>query len=263
MKPAVKIGSGIFLSLATIGLIFTYDFYIKERIDSEEVVVVKPGEEIKKSERITKDKLIIERRAKDTLLKDVVFADDLKDIIGRDAKQDLIGNSMVSTKMIDYDLMVPDAAEGEAIRPITGDMIYAQPGSLRRKDIIDIYLVNPDGTASFMQSGPSVVTSETPATEEGTETSTEPSTETANHSTSTEGKQMLDTEPFLKNVRVAYVKDSGNKEVVAAEGGVKDDSRLNATSQISDIELILNEEDFTRLMTEVLSKGARLYITYQ
>lgn len=263
MKPAVKIGSGIFLSLATIGLIFTYDFYIKERIDSEEVVVVKPGEEIKKSERITKDKLITERRAKDTLLKDVVYANEMKDIIGRDAKQDLIGNSMVSTKMIDYDLMVPDAAEGEAIRPITGDMIYAQPGSLRRKDIIDIYLVNPDGTASFMQSGPSVVTSDTPATEEGTETSTEPSTETANNSTSTEEKQILDTEPFLKNVRVAYVKDSGNKEVVTAEEGIKDDTRLNATSQISDIELILNEEDFTKLMTEVLSKGARLYITYQ
>jgi hypothetical protein len=114
-----------------------------------------------------------------------------------------------------------------------------------------------------MQSGPSVVTSETPATEEGAETSTEPSTETANNSTSTEEKQILNTEPFLKNVRVAYVKDSGNKEVVAAEEGANDDSRLNATSQISDIELILNEEDFTKLMTEVLSKGAKIYITYQ
>lgn len=264
MKPAVKIGSGIFLSLATIGLIFTYDFYIKERIDSEEVVVVKPGVEIKKSERITKDKLIIERRAKDTLLKDVVYAEEMKDIIGRDAKQDLIGNSMVSTQMIDYDLMVPDAAEGEAIRPITGDMIFAQPGSLRRKDIIDIYLVNPDGTASFMQSGPSVVASESQTTPDTTEISGETSTETAEDSSaSTEEKQILNTEPFLKNVRVAYVKDSGNKEVVAAESESKDDSRLNATSQISDIELILNEEDFKKLMTEVLSKGARLYITYQ
>lgn len=263
MKPAVKIGSGIFLSLATIGLIFTYDFYIKERIDSEEVVVVEPGQEIKKSERITEDKLIIERRAKDSLIKDVIYANEMKDIVGRDAKQDLIGNSMVSDQMIDYDLMVPDAAEGEAIRPITGDMIYAQPGSLRRKDIIDIYLVNPDGTASFMQNGPSVVSSESKTTEETTETSTETSTETAKDTSTSEQKQILDTEPFLKNVRVAYVKDSGNKEVVAAEEGAKDDSRLNATSQISDIELILNEEDFTKLMTEVLSKGAKLYITYQ
>ncbi|MGS2778431.1 hypothetical protein ACVBAX_13775 [Robertmurraya sp. GLU-23] len=254
MKPAVQIGSGIFLSLATIGLIFTYDFYIKERIDSEQVVVVKPGEEIKKSERITENKLIIERRAKDTLIKDVVYADQLKEIVGRDAKQDLLGNSMVSEKMIDYDLMVPDAAEGEAIRPITGDMIYAQPGSLRRKDIIDIYLVNPDGTASFMQSGPSQVSSEE------TDTTTETTDEAT---TSNEEKQIMNTKPFLKNVRVAYVKDSGNKEVVAAEEGTKTDNRLNATSQISDIELILNEEDFTKLMTEVLTKGSKLYITYQ
>ncbi|MFT9495741.1 MULTISPECIES: hypothetical protein [Bacillota] len=250
MKPGMKIGLGIFTSLATAGFILTYDFYIKERIDSTEVVVVKANEEILKSEKITKDKLIIERRGKEALIDDVVLAQDIDKIIGQDSKQDIVGNSMVSKKMVDYDNLVPDAKESEAIRPITKDMIFAQPGSLRRKDVIDIYLVNPDGSTNMNQNGPTVTNSE----------------ENSNETTESEHETnpgTMETKPFLKGVKVVYVKDSGNKEVVSAAEGNAGDKRLNATSTISDLEVILNEEDFQKLMDQVLGKGAKLYITYQ
>lgn len=257
MKPSIKIALGIFTSLATIGFIWLYDFYIKDRIDSEEVVVVKAGEQILRSEQITEEKIVIERRAKESLIEDVVLAKDLKKIIGRDSKQDIVGNSMISTKMVDFDDIVPNTSKGEAIRPITKDMIYAQPGSLRRKDVIDLYLVTNDGKKSNIS--PNVATN-TPSTTGRDKTH-------ANNQSSNvpvlPNAQNIDTKPFLEDVKVVYVKDSGNKEVVSAAEGNNQDKRLNATSTISDIEVILNEEDFAKLMDEVLGKGSKLYITYQ
>jgi hypothetical protein len=259
MKPGVKIGLGILTSIATAGFIFVYDFYIKDRIDSEEVVVVKAGEEILKSEQISKEKLVIERRAKEALVDGVILAKEIDKVIGRDSKQEIVGNSMLSTKMVDYDQLIPDSSKAEAIRPITKGMIFAQPGSLRRKDVVDIYLVYFDGSTSFTENGPPEATSE-----ENSEGTTEDSNKSEGNPNSelTTGIK-VDTKPFLKKVKVVYVKDSGNKEVVSATDGNQGDKRLNATSTISDLEVILNEEDFTKLMDEVLRKGAKLYITYQ
>ncbi|MCU1808343.1 hypothetical protein NVV31_23515 [Cytobacillus firmus] len=251
MKPGVKIALGIFTSVATAGFIFVYDFYIKDRIDSAEVVVVKAGEEILKSEKITKNKLVIERRPKEALIDDVVLAQDMEQIVGQDSSVNIVGNSMISTKMIDFEQLIPDETKGEAIRPITKEMIYAQPGSLRRKDSIDIYLINQDGTTNLTTNGAPEVISETKA-----------ETDSKEADSKEEAVVSVNTKPFLKDVRVVYVKDSGNKEVVSATEGNKGDKRLDATSTISDLEVILNEEDFTKLMGEVLGKGARLYITY-
>jgi len=258
MKPRTKIIVGIMTSVLTIGFILVYDFYIKERINTTEVVVVKAGETIRKSEQITEDKLMIERREKDSLVDGIIKADEMDSIIGYDAAQDIYGNSMLSKKMVDHDRMVPDPKIGEAIRPITQDMIYAKPGSLRRKDVVDIYLIYGDGTTSMEQNGPSTVSSQDTSQKEEEQTnSDETKTSTSQQKTD------INREPFLKNVRVVYVKDSSNKEVVSPSDSESKDKRLNATSVISDLEVILSEEDFAKLMGEVLGKGAKLYITYQ
>jgi len=283
MKPGVKIGIGIMVSFLTIGFIFFYDFYLKERIDSEEVVVVKAGTTIPKTERIDKKHLMIERRPKSSLLEDVVLAKDIDKIIGNDTKHELVGNQMISMSMIDFDDLVPDTEFGEAIRPITGEWIYAQPGSLRRKDKIDIYLVHPDGTTNLTQNGPSKIIStevgEGAETEgEGSEDTTDTENTASNENTEvventevdentveTQNNAKIERKPFLKGVRVVYVKDSSNKEVVSSseEGSASQDKRLNGSSNISDLEVILNEVDFAKLMEEILIKGSRLYITYQ
>ncbi|WP_206631526.1 hypothetical protein, partial [Mesorhizobium sp. M7A.F.Ca.MR.362.00.0.0] len=72
------------------------------------------------------------------LISNVVLAKDINSIIGIDTSQLIDGNSMISGNMLDVEEIVPNKEEGEAIRPITKDMIYAQPGSLRRKDTVDI-----------------------------------------------------------------------------------------------------------------------------
>ncbi|MEY8742030.1 hypothetical protein AB9M62_21380 [Bacillales bacterium AN1005] len=238
-KPSVKITLGLMTALCTIAFIFVYDMFLRDRIDSVEVVVVKASEEIQKSEKITADKITTERRPKDTLISNVVLAKDINSIIGIDSSQLINGNSMISGNMLDVEEIVPNKEEGEAIRPITKDMIYAQPGSLRRKDTVDIYLVYKDGSNSTQEDGTSIKNSK------------------GSEATSTSAT------PFLQDIKVVYVKDSGNKEVVSASTEENtEDKRLNATSTISDLEVILNDDDFKKLMDQVLSQGAQLYITY-
>ncbi|MCM3216768.1 hypothetical protein M3612_19980 [Niallia taxi] len=238
-RPSVKITLGLMTALCTIAFIFVYDMFLRDRIDSVEVVVVKANEEIQKSEKITADKITTERRPKETLISNVVLAKDINSIIGIDSSQLIDGNSMISGNMLDVEEIVPNKEEGEAIRPITKDMIYAQPGSLRRKDTVDIYLVSKDGSNSMQEDGSS--------------------------SKNSKGSEKASTSamPFLEDVKVVYVKDSGNKEVVSATTEeTPEDQRLNATSTISDLEVILNDEDFTMLMDQVLGNEAKLYITY-
>jgi len=275
MKPGVKIAIGVMVSFLTIGFIFFYDFYLKERIDSEEVVVVKAGTTISKTDRITNKHLAIERRPKASLIEDVVLAKDIDKIVGNDAKHDIVGNQMISMSMIDFDDLVPDTELGEAIRPITNEWIYAQPGSLRRKDKIDIYLVRPDGSTNLTLDGPTQIVSseETVESEEDIETlentddtNTNENTESTDERTEqTPNNISIERKPFLQGVRVVYVKDSSNKEVVSSseEGTANQDKRLNGSSTISDLEVILNEADFAKLMEEVIGKGSKLYITYQ
>ena len=275
MKPWVKILLGILTSVLTISFILVYEFFIRERIDSEEVVVVKAGETIFKNETITEDKIAIERRPKETLIDGVIKAKDVNKIIGYDASQDIVGNSMISRTMIDYDDLIPDESKGEAIRPIPNEWIYAQPGSLRRKDLVDFYLVYPDGSTNFNnENGPSHVSS----TDEDVYTEEDPSDDedmvyTYDSENEQDGEKnekiseenlKMNTKPFLKDVRVVYVKDAGNQEVVSTSGdGKNTNERLNASSEPNNLEVILNEEDFIKLMEEVLGKNARIYITYQ
>ena len=251
MKPGLKMALGAAVSACTIGLVLVYDFYVKDKIDSVEVAVVTMGAEIDKSATITPEMVSIERREKKSLLEDVILAEEIDSIIGKEAKQDIVGNSMISAKMIDFDELVPNEKEGEAIRPLISDMIYAQPGSLRRKDNIDIYLINYTSVSPV--SGPSTVNSaDAPKDEEKEDKEKDEKTEKA---------AIQGLKPFLSNVKVVYVKDSGNKEVVS-EVTANENERLNATSTISDIEVILNNDDFAKLMNAMISNKSKLYITY-
>ncbi|MGE6755941.1 hypothetical protein ACQKFO_21305 [Rossellomorea sp. NPDC071047] len=237
MKPGWKIFLGIFLSLSTMAFVVVYDLYIKDRIDSVEVVVVKAGEEIKKKDLIDRSKVTVERRPKQDLIEGAILKEEMNEIYASSAAQNIVSNSMISKKMIDYDRMIPDESEGEAIRPITGDMIQAQPGSLRRKDSIDIYLVK-----------------------KGTERAN--SANVASSADKKLTKEEFVNGPLLKDVRVVYVKDSSNKEVMNGNPEKIKDERLDGSGKISDLEVILNEEDFQKLMDKVVKEGYLLYITY-
>lgn len=235
MKPGLKIALGISLPILIMGFVVMYDMYIKERIDSEEVVVVKAGQEIKKNDMITASMIDIERRPKKDIIKGAITSEGLNDLLSESAGQTIVGNSMISKSMIDYDRLIPDESVGEAIRPITDEMIYSQPGSLRRKDRIDIYLVQKEDKGQ----NPNVATSKDKTK-----------------------KTALLKEPILSDVRVVYVKDDSNNEVINGTPEKVKDDRLNASGKISNLEVILNEEDFQKLMDKVVNEDYLMYITY-
>ncbi|MEF3086624.1 hypothetical protein [Bacillus altitudinis] len=242
----IKIVFAVFIMVFTCFSVLGYD-YFKEKFNNTEVVIVK-GEGIEKNEKLTKEMLAIEKRPKEDLVKNFIPADKLHTILDKEAAQNILENSVVSMDMLDNDHLIPDYTKGEAIRPIMQDMIYAKPGSLRRKDTIDIYIVDKQKLEDL---NPNSFTS------------------SKKEKASSEKTESF-TEPLLKDVKVVYVKDSSNKEVTDSVESDdqknqknKEKGRLNATSSISDLEVILNETDFDLLMNEVVSKGNKLYITYK
>jgi len=243
LKPSIKIALGILTALSVMAFIVGWEFFFKERIDSVEVVVVKAGQMIHEKEQITPEHVTIERRAKKDLINGVVYAKDIKSIIGEDAAQVIVGNSMVSSEMIDFDGLIPDPSKNEAIRPVINDWIYAIPGSIRRKDRIDIYALNKKHLDRLSEDGQTL-------SEDG-------KVVVIKEDVSSEEVDYLT--PILTNVPVIYAKDGANKEVVTQDGQT---NRLNGSSDINALELLLNEDDFQTLTDAVLKDEALLYITY-
>jgi len=143
MKPWMKIASGILLSVLVIAFIILWDTVIKERLESLDVVIIRPGVVIEENEVISADKLMVEKRNKATLIEGTVFAKTMNDVIGYEAKQKLYGNSILSERDVDFTHFAPQAEKGESIRPIPNEWIYAAPSTIRRKDYIDFYLFKP------------------------------------------------------------------------------------------------------------------------
>lgn len=267
-KPGLKLGIGIFLFVFLIAFIVSWQFYFKDRIDTVQVVVVKPGTEIAKKETIHAADLTIERRNRKDLINDYIPASEQQNIIGKDAAQIIPGNGMLSYKMIDYDNLIPNAKKGEAIRPIPHDWIYAMPGSLRRKDHVDIYVINKQDLAnSPLQTGYSDQNNTKPTQKPlatGQKGTKDTKTDSKTQDTTVQNPSASFMTPILTNVSVVYAKDSSNNEVTSSNA--KKDSaqtRLTATGQISELELILSDKQFEKLASAVVDDGAQLYFTYK
>lgn len=241
MKPWLKFTSGIVLAISVIAFIVIWDTFLKDEIAAIEVVVVRPDKTILANQEITSDQLIVEKRKRANMIEGAVSPSEINEIVGKDAAMLMLGNSIVSKEYIDFDNLVPDSEKGEAIRPIPNDWIYAKPGSLRRKDRIDIYLWEPEPkeTMEGFRSPEEMLRQENVKTETNI----------------LQGKQ-----PLLIDVPVIYAKDSSNQEVINQTNN-KDESRLNASGEISFLEVNLNEDDFGILSSAVKS-GYKLYITY-
>lgn len=251
-KPGVNLGIGISLFIILIAFIVSWQFFIKDKIDTVPVVVVKPGVNIAKKDVITKSDLTIQRRSRKDLINNYVPATKISDVIGEDAGQVIPGNDMVSYSMIDYDHLIPNAKKGQAIRPIPHDWIYAMPGSIRRKDHVNIYIISKDDLKNMSpdQTNPN-----------SNQTMTASSNKKDSSVTTIPDTSFMT--PILTNIPVVYAKDSSNNEVVSSDPKNQQEKRLTATGQISELEVILNNQQFEKLATAVVDKGAKLYFTYE
>lgn len=147
-----------------------------------------------------------------------------------------VGKGMILVKdFFDKSEIVPD--NNQMITPVPDQWIYSLPGSLRRKDVVSIYeypVSNPHSSNDSLDNPLKV--KRLPQTE-----------------------SILSGEPLLKNIVVAFAKDSANQEVKASDEKLQ---RIDATGNISQLELILTPEQFKILEAKALN-GYRFIFTYR
>lgn len=246
-KAKIGLSVGIFVLIA--GGIVSYDAFLKDKINTEEVVVVKQGVTVKESQTLDNSVLAIENRPKTQVPDDAITSAQIDSIAGKTASVNVTGNSVLTKEQVDYDNLVPNKEDGEAIRPITADMLFATAGTLRRGDEVTIYALTENQWGEATHSDNEQVVTDT-------------------------NDLVAKNEPILKDVKVAYVRDGSNNEVQnatqtqsesstdAVSQSENSDARLNGTSTVSELEVILKEDDFQKLMTQVTGQGKKLYIVY-
>ena len=240
MKRYGRIALALLLIAGGIGFVFYFEFYLKDTIDTESVVVAANRIEFK--EQITAEDLVIQQVRRGSKVENALSANHAEALIGKYASITIEKGTQVYSELIDtYDL-VPDESKGEFIAPIPNDWIFAVPGSLRSSYVADIYAVSDKDQHQVRQ----LIRDAEEA--EGTVTVVEP----------TEQEDVLPagTLPILTDVRVAYVKDSANKEVKVSE------ETNEATGSVSTLEIIADEQMFATLR-DYTAEGYKLYVVYK
>lgn len=147
-----------------------------------------------------------------------------------------VSKGMIMVKdFFDKAEIAPD--NNQMITPVPDQWIYSLPGSLRRKDIVSLYEY-PAGNqlSSHGYNEYPLVVKRLPQT-----------------------ASILSGEPILKNIVVAFAKDSANQEVKPSD---EKRQRIDATGNISKLELILTAEQFKLLETKALN-GYKFIFTYR
>lgn len=143
------------------------------------------------------------------------------DILGKEAKQFIPQNAVIDDRYLANEGMT--LSKDQFIFRIPNDWIADYPGSLRRGD--DVYLYPVKRIEKFKAQQP-----------------------------------MIETELSVIMLKVAYVKDSGNREVKNIEN--EKIKRLDATSSIHSIEVMITEEQLKSL-EEIYGEGYRFLLMYQ
>lgn len=227
----------------------------REFVNYSEVVVLK--EDVLKGQKITSEQLTVKKVEKTSLIKEVVS--DSEEIIGKEARHFIPAATQLHASYFDEAGLV--LKEKQVIAQIPVEWTLSVPDTLRRGDNIVIYAALYDKqllaslqTASSKQT---TVTSSNPndsITSENQETETQvvitPTTSTQDASQQKKFEEVL-------SAKVAYVKDSSNQEVVT----VSTNDRLNATSVISNVEIVTTPKEFKRI-EEKINQGGKLVIMY-
>lgn len=217
---------GVGLLILSIAGLFVWEAYGREALLYADVLVLK--EDVKANTEITRQMFGIRKIDKISLIVDSVQSPDT--LIGRRSAV------FIPKGMPLYDGLFTDPAfsgeVGEKVFAIPKEWLYAYPDTLRRGDTIYFYeILAKEGSETYVsnegQAGTAVITS-------GTE----------------------EALPVI-SARVAYVKDSGNREVIDVT-----ENRLDASATVATIEVILDEGKYNSLK-ESFETGHQFILMYQ
>jgi len=215
---------GIILMLATLAMIYFWETKGRERFLCTEVVVL--NQSIEADTAIEPSMIDLIKVNPDSLMEGAVVRED--EIIGKYSAHYIPKYSQLSLVYFKNE-SAGTAKEDQYIFTIPADWIITFPNSLRRGDTVYFYPVkvageNGEESISFNS------LSSTKVTKEG---------------------ELIKSE-------VAYLKDSGNREVVNTEG----EDRYDASANISSIEIITSYEDMSYL-ENLAESGWKFIILYK
>ncbi|HEY0826703.1 MAG TPA: SAF domain-containing protein [Bacilli bacterium] len=213
---------GLIILLIGSGFIVIYNFYLDDKMNSEHVVVAVKSIPFKTE--ITADMVELQIRKVHYVVPGAFKK--MEDVIGQQSSIHLEPNTQLYSDLVDPYNVIPGA--DEEIFPIPEKWIYAKPGSLRRTFKVNIGVIREEASVE------------------------------SHHQISKEELSKL-SKPVLENVVVAYAKDSSNKEVV----GTNDkDKRLDASGNITNLDVVLKREQYQLLVRGYIEKGYQLILSY-
>lgn len=220
MKKFIQPLISILLIIVSTGLIFLWEFYLNDRLNTTSVVVA--AKDIEKNQVIRDSDVKIIRIKSEQAVEHPIT--DPKYIIGLETCQFIAkGNQFVDAMLDRYGL---EPNSNQLIYSIPKEWIYSSPGSLRRKDRVYIYAIYDEKRKLKEEISPD---------------------------------RQIASEPILKNLVVAYAKDSSNQEVKPAANSEK---RLDATGAINNLELVMTQEQYSILERKYLD-GFKFNFAYR
>lgn len=221
---------GLILFIVAIVSIYFWESYFRKELTYDDVIVFR--DDVPARSLVTLDMLSSIKIETSSIIPGVIT--DPGAIIGKETKHFIPKNLQLHPEFFDDPEFV--LAEDEFITVLPAEWVYAFPSSLRRKDIVYIYLmsntvgsgveINPDGFTNF--DNDKVISIE-----------------------------VLD-QPVLY-FPVVYVKDRANREVI---GVSSKDARLDGSSQIAEIHIITNLEKLNQL-NELYNDGYSFLLMYK
>ncbi|WP_281864823.1 SAF domain-containing protein [Planomicrobium okeanokoites] len=224
----------VFVGLG-VGFVFFFEFYLTEKIDTVEVVVAK--ETIDFKTLITEENIEIANVKRGTEVANAIPVTAYESLVGKYASIKIEKGTQLYTDLIDTYNLVPNSEKGEFVAPIPKEWLFAVPGSLRRTYVADVYAIN-DADQRLKRDLANAAAEQGDLPESAIQ-SIEPG-----------------AKPILTSVRVASVKDSGNREVTESV------ETNEATGQVAALEIIATDE-MLETMTNALNDGFKLYVVYK
>ena len=237
MKKFIQPLVSISLILLATGLIFFWEFYLNDRLNTTSVVVA--AKDIEKNQVIKDtDIKIIQIQSEQAVEHPIT---DPKKIIGVETIQFVAKGNQFMDAMLDWHGLEPN--RNQLIYSIPKEWIYSSPGSLRRKDRVYIYAIYDEKRNLNRGAQPEQRITLSPDLQK----------------TNSNGQKLPVCEPILKNLVVAYAKDSSNQEVKPATNSEK---RLDATGSINNLELVMTQEQYSILENKYMD-GFKFNFAYR
>lgn len=227
---------GVIIMVAFLGIVWFWESYGREMYLYKEVIIAK--DDIKQGTIIKAEMLRKSKEEASRITSNAIT--NPKDVLGYAAKIQIPKNAQIDKAYIENPEMLLE--KDQYIFKLPNEWIKAVPNTLRRKDKGYIYLVNSqlfniDSRRNEAENS------------DGSTTPTYPGNQ---------GNIAIETDKDIIETQIAYVKDSANREVVT----LSDQERIDGSSTISEVEVILTMEEFQSIERAV-AEGYKIMIMYK